>query len=393
MNDNHPKPDPTPTPLHAPDAAREPQPDRRAFVRSLAGAAAGAALAGVAACKGEGGGGPAVQTGKRHEWSMVTTWPPHFPVLGESADKIATWIKEMSGGRLTIKVYGGGELVPALEAFDNVRQGNVEMGHGASYYWAGKVPAAQFFASVPFGMNAQQLRAWMLGGDGLRLWEELYAGFGLVPMPVGNTGVQMAGWFNKEIGSVEDLKGLKMRMPGLGGKVISEVGATAILSPGSEIYTNLERGVIDATEWVGPYHDHLMGFHKIAKYYYYPGWHEPGTELELFINKKAWDSLDAELQAIVRAAAQRSAHWVQAEVDAKNSVYLDKLVSEHGTQLKPLPADVLATLKATTDAVLSDLAKGDPAIKKVYDSYQAFRAQIARWTRVSEQAYYKALGE
>ncbi|MEO1270972.1 MAG: TRAP transporter substrate-binding protein, partial [Myxococcota bacterium] len=316
----------------------------------------------------------------------------HFPILGESADKIAAWIGEMSGGRLTIKVYGGGELVPPLEAFDNVRQGNVEMGHGASYYWAGKVPAAQFFASVPFGMNAQQLRAWMLGGDGLKLWEELYADFGLVPMPVGNTGVQMAGWFNKEIGSVADLKGLKMRIPGLGGKVISEVGAAAVLSPGSEIYTNLERGVIDATEWVGPFHDQLMGFHKIAKYYYYPGWHEPGTELEMFIHKPAWDLLDAELQAIVRAAAQRSAHWVQAELDAKNTLALNTLTTQHGVKVLPLPADVLATLRTTTVGVLDGLAAGDPAIKKVYDSYQAFRKTITRWTAISELAYHKALG-
>lgn len=374
----------------------EDTPNRRDFVTSLATAAAGAALTTQAACQGSSGGGaagPAVHTsGKRYSWSMVTTWPPHFPILGESADKIAAWIGEMSGGRLTIKVYGGGELVPPLEAFDNVRQGNVEMGHGASYYWAGKVPAAQFFASVPFGMNAQQLRAWMLGGDGLKLWEELYADFGLVPMPVGNTGVQMAGWFNKEIGSVADLKGLKMRIPGLGGKVISEVGAAAVLSPGSEIYTNLERGVIDATEWVGPFHDQLMGFHKIAKYYYYPGWHEPGTELEMFIHKPAWDLLDAELQAIVRAAAQRSAHWVQAELDAKNTLALNTLTTQHGVKVLPLPADVLATLRTTTVGVLDGLAAGDPAIKKVYDSYQAFRKTITRWTAISELAYHKALG-
>ncbi|MEL6177651.1 MAG: TRAP transporter substrate-binding protein [Myxococcota bacterium] len=374
----------------------EDTPNRRDSVTSLATAAAGAALTTQAACQGSSGGGaagPAVHTsGKRYSWSMVTTWPPHFPILGESADKIAAWIGEMSGGRLTIKVYGGGELVPPLEAFDNVRQGNVEMGHGASYYWAGKVPAAQFFASVPFGMNAQQLRAWMLGGDGLKLWEELYADFGLVPMPVGNTGVQMAGWFNKEIGSVADLKGLKMRIPGLGGKVISEVGAAAVLSPGSEIYTNLERGVIDATEWVGPFHDQLMGFHKIAKYYYYPGWHEPGTELEMFIHKPAWDLLDAELQAIVRAAAQRSAHWVQAELDAKNTLALNTLTTQHGVKVLPLPADVLATLRTTTVGVLDGLAAGDPAIKKVYDSYQAFRKTITRWTAISELAYHKALG-
>ncbi|NPA24306.1 MAG: ABC transporter substrate-binding protein, partial [Deltaproteobacteria bacterium] len=199
---------------------------------------------------------------KVYHWKMVTTWPPHFPVLGESADMIAKWVEEMSEGRLKITVYGGGELVPPLGVFDAVSSGTVEMGHGAAYYWAGKHPATQFFAAVPFGLNAQGMNAWIVSGGGQQLWDELYAKFNLKAWPAGNTGVQMGGWFNKEINSINDLKGLKMRIPGLGGKVLAKAGGNAVLVAGGEIYTNLDRGVIDATEWVGPYHDYKMGFYK-----------------------------------------------------------------------------------------------------------------------------------
>ena len=197
---------------------------------------------------------------------MVTTWPPNFPILGEGCKLMADWVEKMSGGRLKIQVFGGGELVPPLEAFDAVSSGSVELANGASYYWAGKVPSAQFFATVPFGMNAQQMNGWILSGGGQELWDEVYAPFNVKGYPAGNTGVQMGGWFNKEINSLDDLKGLKMRIPGLGGKVINKAGATAVNVAGGEIYTNLERGVIDATEWIGPFHDYKMGFHKIAKY-------------------------------------------------------------------------------------------------------------------------------
>ena len=226
---------------------------------------------------------------KVYNWKAVTTWPPNFPVLGEAMVNIAKELDVMSAGRLKIKVYGAGELIPAFEAFDAVSQGAVQICHGAAYYWAGKIPASSFFASVPFGLTAQQMNAWLLYGGGLKLWRELYGQYGLVPFPAGNTGVQMGGWFNKEINSIEDLQGLKIRMPGLGGKVLNKVGASVINVAGGEIYTNLDRGNIDATEWIGPYHDYQMGFHKIAKYYYYPGWHEPGTVLEMFINQEAFE--------------------------------------------------------------------------------------------------------
>lgn len=362
-----------------PDSIR---PTRRALLRQ------GATLA-LAAGTGILAGAPAIHAQKRFLWRMVTTWPPNFPVMGEGANHLARWIEEMSQGRLRIQVYGGGELVPPLQAFDAVRQGVVEMGHGAAYYWAGKVPAAQFFAAVPFGMNAQQMNAWLYAGGGLQLWEELYADFRLIPLPAGNTGVQMGGWFNKEIRSVQDLKGLKMRIPGLGGKVIALAGGAAILSAGGEIYTNLERGVIDATEWVGPYHDFLMGFYKIARYYYYPGWHEPGTVLELIINRRAWDKLPRDLQEVLRTAAYRSNLWMLSEFEAKNNTYLNRLVQRHRVGLRRFPEDVLQAFRRLTREVLEDLTKKDPASRKIYASYQAFHKQVGQWARISEQAYYE----
>lgn len=334
---------------------------------------------------------PAVHTSKTYEWKMVTAWPPHYPILGESADNLAKWIEEMSGGRMKIQVYGGGELVPALESFDAVTSGVAEMGHGASYYWAGKAPAAQFFGSVPFGMNAQQVNSWIYSGGGIELWEELYSQFNLIPMPAGSSGVQMGGWFNKEIKSVEDLKGLKMRIPGLGGKVISKAGGSAILSAGGEIYTNLERGVIDASEWVGPYHDFLMGFHKIAKFYYYPGWHEPNATIELFINKSAFNSLEKDLQEIIRSAAMRANLWMIAEIESKNRIYLQKLVSEHNVQLRKFPDDVLKTLKKYSDEVVQELVESDPMSKKVFESYSNFQNGIREFAKVSEKMYYDVI--
>ena len=237
-------------------------------------------------------------------WRMVTTWPKNLPGLGIAPELIAERVEKMSAGRLKITVFGANEIVPALGVFDAVSLGNVEMGHGAAYYWKGKVPIAQLFTTVPFGLTAQEMNAWLYQGGGLELWEELYARYDLVPTPGGNTGVQMAGWFNKELNSMDDLRGIKMRIPGLGGEVFQRAGGTAITLPGGEIYTSLQTGVIDATEWVGPYNDLAFGLHQVAKYYYYPGWQEPGPTLELIINKQAFDSLPKDLQEIVRISSR-----------------------------------------------------------------------------------------
>ena len=326
-------------------------------------------------------------------WKMTTTWPPNFPVIGEVAEKYSEWVDELTNGQIKIKVYGGGELVPPLEAFDAVSQGTIEMGCGASYYWAGKTPAAQFFAAVPFGMNSQQLTSWLETGGGYELWKKTYAQFNLVPFMGGNTGVQMGGWFNREINSVEDFKGLKMRLPGIGGKVLEKAGGAAVLVAGSEIYTSLERGVIDATEWIGPYHDYRMGFHKIAKYYYTPGWHEPGSQLEFFINRNLFDGLPKHLQAALEAASKRAQVWVLAEFDKQNGIYLDKLVNEEGVEVREFSKETLDALREYKEEAIQEMIGDDPLSKEVYESYSKFQKQISKWSEVTEKAYYNKIQE
>jgi len=230
-------------------------------------------------------------------------------------------------------------------------------------------------------MNPQQMNAWLQSGGGMELWEEIYAPFNLIPMQGGNTAIQMGGWFNREINTVDDLKGLKMRIPGLGGKVISKAGGAAVLSAGGEIYTNLERGVIDATEWIGPYHDYMMGFYKVAKYYYYPGWHE-------LVNTNAFNQLPADLQSIVRTAAARVNHWMLSEFESKNNIYLQKLVNEENVQLRPFPEEVLEQLRTYSQEVLDEIVSNDTKSRKIYDAYQAFRRNISQWSDISEKIYY-----
>lgn len=325
-----------------------------------------------------------------YKWKMVTTWPKNFPGLGTGANTVARLITEMSGGRIQVKVYGAKELVGAFEVFDAVSRGNAQMGHGAAYYWKGKTQAAQFFAAVPFGLNAQEMNGWLYHGGGMELWEEIYAEFGLVPAAAGNTGVQMGGWFNREIKSIKDLKGLKMRIPGLGGEVLKRAGGTPVSLPGGEIYTSLQSGAIDATEWVGPYNDLAFGFYKVAKYYYYPGWHEPGTTLEAMINKKTYDALPKDLQQIVMSACKVANQDMLAEYTARNNAALHTLVNKHKVDLKLYPTDVLKKLKDLSDQVIAELANKDKHSKKVYTSFRKFRDQARAWHNVSELAYYNA---
>jgi len=327
----------------------------------------------------------------RYRWRMVTTWPPDFPILGEAAHAYAKLVNKMSDGRIEIKVYGAGELVPALEAFDTVRQNTAEVGCGAPYYWAGKSPATQIFSAVPFGMNAQQVNAWLLGGGGYDLWKAVYADFGLVPIPGGNTGIQMGGWFNKEIQTAEDLKGLKMRIPGLGGAVIERAGGAAVLVAGSEIYTSLERGVIDATEWIGPFHDFRMGFSRIARYYYYPGWHEPGSQLEFFINKDSFDQLSKDLQQVCVSAGMELNSRVLAQCETQNALALRDIQQEGAVDIRPFPNEVLDTLHQHSEEVLASLRESDSLTKKVFDAYTRFQNQMGGWTAVSEKAYMERL--
>lgn len=324
------------------------------------------------------------------EWKMVTTWPKNFPGLGTGANQLAELIGQMSGGRMKVKVYGANELVGALEIFDAVSRGTAEMGHGAAYYWKGKSIASQFFAAVPFGLTAQEMNSWLYHGGGMELWEEVYAEFGLVPGAAGNTGVQMGGWFNREINGMSDLEGLKMRIPGLGGEVLKRAGGTPVLLPGGEIFASLQSGAIDATEWVGPYNDLAFGLHKAAKYYYYPGWHEPGTTLESFINKEAFEKLPEDLQIIVRNAIRVANQDMLADFTARNNHALEQLVNEHNVELRKFPDEVLSELKALSDQVVSEEAAKDPMAKKVFDSFVKFRDQAKKWHAVSEQAYLNA---
>jgi TRAP-type mannitol/chloroaromatic compound transport system substrate-binding protein len=331
--------------------------------------------------------------GKTYNWKMVTTWPPNLPVLQTGAVRFAKRLEEVTEGRIKIQVFAGGELVPPLGVFDAVSAGTVEVGSGASYYWAGKVPAAQWFAAVPFCFNPQGINAWFYSGGGLQLWEEVYAPFNVVPRPQGNTGVQMGGWFRKEMKSIDDYKGLKMRIPGLGGKVIAKAGGTVVLLPGGEIFTSLERGVIDATEWVGPMHDLRMGFYKAAKYYYYPGWHEPGTCLEVMFNKKAYDSLPKDLQAAVDAVAAETNMWSLCEFEAGNGAALQELITKHNVNLKRFPEDLLAKLRELAKETMEEEANKDAASRKVHEAYKKFKEQVGVWGSVSENAYYNVIAD
>ncbi len=355
---------------------------RRHFVGGLA------AAAGVAACAREDAGcTDGVSMAERFEWSAVTSWPPKYPGLGIAVDNLAERIRAASNGRLKIKVYAAGELVPAFEVFDAVSRGTVECGHDASYYHKGKLDAAQFFTSIPFGLNYLEMNAWLYYGGGLELWRELYEPFDLVPFPCGNTGVQMGGWFNKEIRTAGDLKGLKMRIPGLGGEVLRRAGGTPVTLPGSEIFTSLQTGAIDATEWVGPYNDVAFGLHKAAKYYYYPGWQEPGPTLEFYVNRSAWESLPADLQAIVDISCQAINMDMNAEYTHGNANALRQLAEDPNVELRPFPKEVIDRLRAVADEVIAELVAKDPAAAKIYASFDAFREKSALNQRISEQAF------
>jgi TRAP-type mannitol/chloroaromatic compound transport system substrate-binding protein len=356
---------------------------RRAFVGGLALAA------GMTACGRDTGtaGEPADRSNETFEWTMVTSWPSGLPGTGTGAANLARRVERASNGRLRIKVFAGGELVPALEVFTAVSRGTAQVGHDASYYHRGKVPAAQYFTSVPFGLNANEMNAWIYYGGGLALWRELYEPFNLVPFPAGQTGVQMAGWFNKEINSVADLKGLKMRIPGFGGEVMQRAGVTQVTVPASEIFTSLQTGVIDAAEWVGPYNDVSLGLHKAARYYYYPGWHEPGPLLQCIINKEAWDSLPEDLQEIVTSVCQAISLDMQAEYSHGNAMALAQLASDPKVEIRRLPDDVLALLHRLSLEVVDEMSAKNEQVRRIHDSFYAFLEKSAANQRISEQAF------
>lgn len=356
----------------------------------LKGVGVAAAAAGLAACQPRTTAGTATGDEAPRAWTMVTSWPTHFPGLGTSAARLAERITRASAGRITVRVFGSGELVPPFEVFDAVSRGTAQIGHSAAYYWRDKAAAAPFFCSVPFGLNAQEMAGWLRFGGGLELWRELYAPFNLVPFAAGNTGVQLAGWFRRPLTGTADLQGLRMRIPGLGGEVLTRLGAVPVNLPGAEIASRLASGAIDAAEWLGPYNDLAFGLHRAARFAHYPGWQEPGTTIEAMFHKPAFDALPDDLKALLEACCAAENDAMLAEYTARNQQALDVLMREHSVQLRRLPDDVLAALRRAADTVLEDLAASDPFARRAHDSMRAFRAQAQAWHSISEEAFLQA---
>lgn len=343
------------------------------------------------ACGGGAEQGPAEGTAaaqqQTYNWKLVTAWPKNFPGLGNAPEVFARKVEAMSGGRMKIRVYGDGELVPALEVFNAVSAGTAELGHGAAYYWKGKAPEAQFFTALPFGMNGREMESWIQYGGGQELWDELYEPFNLIPMPGGNTGVQMGGWFNKRIESLEDLKGLKIRMPGLGGEVLRQLGAAAVSLPGPDIYQALQSGAIDATEWVGPWNDLAQGFYKVTKYYYWPGFHEPGAALATVFNKDVWESLTPSQRAIAEQVCRTEHDYTLAEFNHNNSTALDTLTKNHGVILEKFSDEVFGGFRDASKTVLEQASQESEIAGRIYASFRQNLENSIRWTRISEEAY------
>jgi TRAP-type mannitol/chloroaromatic compound transport system substrate-binding protein len=372
--------------------AKKPQEktSRRKFIMGAGAIATTGLLAACGNAGSDGGqGSTAIITAKR-KLKMVTTWPKNFPGMGVSAERFAERIFEATDGNIDIEVYGGGELVPALGAFDAVSSGNADIYHGAEYYWQGKSKAFNFFAAVPFGMTANEMSAWIYHDGGQELWDELAAPFNIKPMLGGSTGTQMGGWFREEVNSVNDFKGLRMRIPGLGGEVISRLGATPVTKAGGEIFLALSQGNIDATEWVGPWNDMAFGFQEIVKNYYYPGFHEPGTSLGIGFNKDIWESFTLAQRSIITSAAQAEQCYTQAEYNIQNAHALYTLINEHGVKVRPFSDEILIELNRISQEVLVEISKSDPLTARVYESFKSSMLRTSKWGDIAEQAYLAA---
>jgi TRAP-type mannitol/chloroaromatic compound transport system substrate-binding protein len=319
-------------------------------------------------------------------WRMATSWPKSLDTIFGGAETISKRVSKMTNGRFTITPFAAGEIVPGLQVLDAVQAGTVECGHSPSYYYVGKNPALAFGTSVPFGLTGQQQNAWLYHGGGLEAMQKLYSDFNAINFPAGNTGAQMGGWFKRDIKSVADLKGLKMRIPGLGGEVMTRLGVNVQVLPGGEIYLSLDRGAIDAAEWVGPYDDEKLGLHKAAQFYYYPGWWEPGPTLDVQINQSAWKRLPKEYQEILKTAAMEANLNMLAKYDALNREALQRLVSG-GTKLTPYSPEIMqAAQKASLD-IFAENAGKDATFKQIYEQWKGFRNQIYKWNQVNELSF------
>jgi TRAP-type mannitol/chloroaromatic compound transport system substrate-binding protein len=322
--------------------------------------------------------GSNVNRNKKVTLKLATSWPAHFPIMGTGVERFADRVYKASGGTLEIKLYPKNTLVPALAVFDATSSGQIDAFHSGPYYWKGKNSAFSLFSGVPFGFTAEEINSWMYYGNGLKLWREMYAKYNLYPFPGGNTNIQMGGWFRKPINSIEDMKGLKMRIPGLGGEVFSKLGVNPILLPAGDIYTSLERGMIDATEWVGPALDLKMGFYKVAPYYY-SGWHEPGSILELTFNKHSWEKLSIEHQTIIEMATSDLNAQMTYEFHAENIKALDT-IKENGVTLSKYPEDVVEAGKKALEEVIAEQSAASKDFAKVYEDIAAYMEQSKRWS-------------
>jgi len=358
---------------------------RRKFIRkAAAGAAAGTILAGCG--RRESGGAAAVQTRPRVSWQLVSSFPRSLDTIFGAADVLAHRLSVLTEDRFKLRVFSAGELVPFDQVLDSVQKGTVQMGHSASYYFVGKNPALAFDCTVPFGLTARQYNAWMYYGGGMDLIRGLFADFNVINFPGGNTGIQMGGWFRRELHSRDDLRGLKMRIPGLGGRVMDRLGATVQVLAGGDIYPALERGAIDATEWVGPYDDEKLGFHKVAKYYYYPGWWEPGPALSFYVNRDAWDRLPGLYKEALEVAATEANVGMLASYDAKNPPALQRLLAD-GVQLRRFPDDLMEAAETAAFDLMAEQAAADATYDRVYQAYMKFRTDAYRWFATAELAY------
>ncbi|MZR29856.1 TRAP transporter substrate-binding protein [Sneathiella litorea] len=332
---------------------------------------------------------PAIASGAR-QWKMVTSWPKGAPGVGVTAQRLADRITTMSGGKLTVKLYAAGELVPALEVFGAVGGGTAELGHTASFFWQGKAKASVFFTTIPFGLTALEHMAWINQGGGQELWDRLYQPFDIKPFMAGNTGIQMGGWFKKEVRSLDDLRGIKIRSAGLGGDLFEELGATSVLLAPGDIFPGLQNGLIDAAEFLGPWSDRAFGFYKTAPYYYWPSFNKPNGTAECLVNRTAFEELSDDLKAVVANACQSENAIGLSESDWENARALEDLVSNKNVQVREFPKDMLHRAKALTPDLLDKFVAGDAMAEEILTSYRTALSLSESWSRVSRQAFLAA---
>ena len=354
---------------------------RRSFMKN---AAAGVAAATIAA--------PAIAQAPQIRWRCSSSFPKTVDTIIGAGELFARKVSEATDGRFQISMHAGGEITPPFAVVDAVQQGTIECGHTAPYYFFGKDPTFALDTAIPFGMNARQMNAWQIEGNGLTLFREFYKAYNIYNIPMGNTGAQMGGWYRKEIKTLNDIKGLKMRIGGFAGAVLAKLGAVPQSLPGGEVYQALEKGTLDATEWVGPYDDEKLGFNKVAKFYYYPAWWEGGAQIDLYINQGAWDKLPKDYQAIVESAAGLAHTNMLARYDARNPAALRRLIGT-GTQMRAFPTSIMAAAWKAANESYDELNKTNPRWKKIYEDYVRFRDDQIRWFRVTENSFDDFMAE